>query len=188
MLTGKTRRMRQWLAIGFSVGLALGLGVAIGLIAESGNFSTNSGANELPLHALATHGNDSMAIATGPMTDGMEGLVTLDFLTGELKLFVLSDRNGKFILAGRQNVFADLAVEKGKKPAFLLTMGGSSFVRGGAALQPGGSTIYVCDANTGNFMAYGIQYNATAYKAITPSEAVLVKLDAGKARDLNLGE
>lgn len=186
MFTRKTRRMRQWLAVGFSVGLALGLGVAIGLVAGGG--SKKGAVEELSLHALATHGNDSMAIATGPMTDGMEGLVTLDFLTGELKLFVLSDRNGKFILAGRQNVFADLAVEKGKKPAFLLTMGGSSFVRGGAALQPGGSTIYVCDANTGNFMAYGIQYNATAYKAITPSEAVLVKLDAGKARDLNLGE
>jgi hypothetical protein len=67
-------------------------------------------------------------------------------------------------------------------------MGGSTFIQGGAALQPASSTVYVCDANTGNFMAYGIQYSSTAYKSATPSQAVFLKLDAGKARDLNLGE
>jgi hypothetical protein len=179
--------MRQWIAVGFSVGVALCLGVAVGLVAGRG-LSGFSATDDLPLHALATHGNDSMAIATGPITDNMEGLVTLDFLTGEMKLFVLSHRTGKFVLGARQNVLADLAIEKGKKPAFLLAMGGSTFIQGGAALQPASSTVYVCDANTGNFMAYGIQYSSTAYKSATPSQAVFLKLDAGKARDLNLGE
>jgi hypothetical protein len=55
-------------------------------------------------------------------------------------------------------------------------------------LQPGSCAIYVCDANSGIFAAYGIQYNATAYKSATMSEAVIVPLDGGKAKPVLAGE
>ncbi len=48
--------------------------------------------------------------------------------------------------------------------------------------------VYVCDANSGAFVAYTVQYNATLYKAATASELKFVPLDAGKARTINLGE
>src|SRR5690606_25498535 len=142
----------------------------------------------IPLHAIATHGSDEMAIATGPISDNMEGLITLDYLTGEMRLYCLSEKVGKFILASKYNVLVDLKVERGKKVNLLLATGGSQYIKGGAALQPAMSTIYVCDANSGRFCAYGVQYNATAYKSAAPSEARIVLLDAGTARDIDLGE
>lgn len=180
------RRSSRMAVTGFAVGLALGAGMLIG--SWMGAPRDVMRQDTIPLHAIATHGSDEMAIATGPISDNMEGLITLDYLTGEMRLYCLSEKVGKFILASKYNVLVDLKVERGKKVNLLLATGGSQYIKGGAALQPAMSTIYVCDANSGRFCAYGVQYNATAYKSAAPSEARIVLLDAGTARDIDLGE
>lgn len=184
MLARKSRRI-WWIAgSGFAVGLALG----IGLFAGSFFASSNAPRPEIPLHALATHGTDTMAICTLPIEEGMEGLATLDFLTGELRIFVMNSRAYTFTLVGKTNVLGDLKVERGKKVNLLMVSGQTTFVRGGAGANPANSTLYVCDANTGAFVAYGMLYPRTALAAAAPAVMEIRKLDIGVARSLNLSE
>lgn len=180
-MLSRTSRRRLWAAgSGLMVGVALAVGVFIGSRQAPPR-------TELPLHALATHGTDTMAMCTLPIADSAEGLATLDFLTGELRVFVMNNRAYTFSLVGKTNVLADLKLEKGKKVNMLMVSGQTNFVRGGGPLQPAGSTLYVCDANTGAFVAYGLAYPANALAAATPAEIVIKRLDVGLARSLNLG-
>ena len=59
-----------WLAGGLVVGLVIGLNVA-GVWPQ------------IPVHAVATHGQDNFAIATGPLDDNVEAIFVLDSVTGE---------------------------------------------------------------------------------------------------------
>jgi hypothetical protein len=164
------------------VGVALGVGLLVGNWMGARNAQT-----EIPLHAVATHGTDTMAICTCPFDEGLEGLATLDFLTGELRVFVMNNRTYKFSLGGKYNVLADLKLEKGKKVNMLLVAGNTGFIRGGGAAQPATASLYVCDANTGAFVAYGMGYPANSIATGTPSEILIKPLDVGVARNLNLG-
>lgn len=185
MLSRKSRR-RWWIAgSGFMVGLALAAGVVVGNYSASR--SSIPSTNEIPLHALATHGTDTMAICTLPIAENSEGLATLDFLTGELRVFVMNNRSGTFTLRGGRNVLADLKLEKGKKVNLLMVSGQTSFIRGGGGLQPAHAALYVCDANTGAFVAYGFAYPATALAAVAEAELGIKPLDVGVARTINLG-
>lgn len=168
------------------IGLALGVGLLVGALI--GSRYARPAQPEIPLHALATHGTDTMAICTFPVSDGTEGLATLDFLTGELRLFVMNNRTYAFTLIGKTNVLVDLKIEKGKKLNLLMVPGATQFVRGGGALQPAGAALYVCDANSGAFVAYGMAYPGSALAAAVRSEIVIKRLDVGLARSLNLGE
>ncbi len=85
-------------------------------------------------------------------------------------------------------VLGDLKVERGKKVNLLMVSGQTTFVRGGAGANPANSTLYVCDANTGAFVAYGMLYPRTALAAAAPAVMEIRKLDIGVARSLNLGE
>lgn len=186
MLSRKSRR-RLWVAgSSVMVGVALAAGVLLGSYLGNRNAATNS--HEIPLHALATHGTDTMAMCTLPIAESSEGLATLDFLTGELRVFVMNNRSYTFTLIGKTNVLADLKLEKGKKVNMLMVSGQTNFIRGGGTLQPAQATLYVCDANTGAFVAYGFAYPATALAAVTPAEVMIKRLDIGLARSLNLGE
>src|SRR4051812_6114177 len=61
-----------WLAVGLMAGVVIGLN-ASGLWPQ------------VPLHAVATHGQDNFAICTGPLDDEIEAIFVLDFATGDLK-------------------------------------------------------------------------------------------------------
>ena len=183
MLKRFTNRPWLMLGAGLTMGLLVGLGMVIGSLVGA-NYASRTAPTEIPLHAMATHGTENMAMATMPISEGMEGLVTLDFITGELSVFCLSGRTGAFTLGGKTNVLTDLKVEKGKKVNFLLVTGGAAFIRGGATLNPAPSAIYVCNANTGAFVAYGMAFNATTFAQGTPTEVAIKKLDVGIATSL----
>ncbi len=187
MLKRITRRPWLMLGAGLTMGLLIGVGMLVGSLVGA-SYASRTPTLELPLHAVATHGTETMAMATTAMGEGMEGLVTLDYLSGELRIFTLSGRTGKFTLVGKTNVLVDLAVEKGKKVNFLLVTGSAQFIRGGASLNPAGSTIYVCNANTGAFVAYGMAFNATQFAQAVPTEVAIKKLDVGVATALGAAE
>jgi len=186
-MRGRMQRRMWWAASGgMLVGFALGVGMLLGNL--MGRRDTVSARPEIPLHALATHGTDTMAMCTFPLNESSEGLATLDYLTGELRVFVMNNRGYTFSLVGKTNVMADLKIEKGKKVNFLLVSGSTNFIRGGGTLQPASATLYVCDANSGAFVAYGMAYPANALATVTPAEIVIKRLDVGLARSLNLGD
>jgi hypothetical protein len=139
------------------------------------------------LHATASHSGESMALATGQIDDDVEGVFILDYLTGDLYCYVLNPRTSQWGGFFRHNVVQDLAVEPGKKPSFAMVTGGINFLRGSAARTvPGLCVVYVLDANTGNFAAYGVQWDRTAARAGTPQKGPLVRIAVGKARALEI--
>src|SRR5688572_1842164 len=88
IMVGKRIRRSWWIAgSSFAVGLALGVGVLIG---------SQRLRPEIPLLAIATHGNDTLSMCTFSIGDGVEGVATLDAITGELKVFVINPKTYKF--------------------------------------------------------------------------------------------
>jgi hypothetical protein len=170
------RHYRTWgmLGAGILLGLTLGGATTVGVLLGQRNHQVAiPGLEELKLKAASSHGGENFAIATGYVDGDVEGLFTLDFLTGDLQCFVINPRTGNRGGWFKTNVAAHLNVEKGKKPSYLITTGGVN-VQGGARLSA--SLVYVVDANTGEAAAFTFPWNKAATNTGAPqaSEMVLV--------------
>ena len=179
--------MKKWLPFGAGLGLGLvfGLGMLIGSLAAR----RQAMELELPvqaLHASATHGSDNFAIATGDISDGVEGIFFLDFLTGELQCHVLNPRTGALGGMFKHNVVADLGIERGKKPQYLMVTGRASFR--GSGVRPADSVVYVVDGNTGNFAAYILPWNRQAVNVGVVQANPMKLIGKGRARSLEIVE
>ena len=70
----------------------------------------------------ATNSNDALIIATGEIDTGVEGVFTLDLLTGELRGAVLNPARAKFVAKyAYPSVAKDF--EAAKNPKFLMVTG-----------------------------------------------------------------
>jgi hypothetical protein len=125
---------------------------------------------------------ETFAMCTGLIDEDGEGVFTLDYLTGDMKLFVLNRRTGKFTAAFTGNVYPQLEPVKGKPPRYLVTGGRVNFLRGGTVTQPAMCAFYVLDENSGKFAAYGIQWNRAMATAVQPQTGLIQALDVGIAR------
>ena len=113
----------------------------------------------------------------------------LDFLTGELQCRVIyPHRQGQMGGLFKYNVIADLGVQAGKNPDYVMVTGSANFTRGAAANTPAACVVYVADANTGNFAAYTFMFNRTMYRAGAPQQGTFALLAAGKAREVVIRE
>jgi hypothetical protein len=89
----------------------------------------------------------------------------------------------------KYNVIQDLGVEQGKKPNFAMVTGNADFQRGAStAATPALCAVYVADANTGNFAAYGLMWNRTMARSAALQTGTFVRLGVGKARALEIRE
>ena len=138
------------------------------------------------LNATATHGGSTMAIATGPIDEGVEGFFVLDFITGELTCSVLNPRTGALGGAYRANVVADLGVEQGKQPQYLMVTGAADFRTQGGNVKPAESIIYVADANTGRYVAYWLPWNRQAAQYNFTQANPMLVLGKGSARNIEI--
>ncbi len=174
-----------WWKGGIALGLfALGTACGIAFTQQAEDTSAAFPFTAAELQAVATHGNENFAIATGPVADEAEGVFFLDYLTGELRLAVLNNRTQKFSAFFSRRIIGDLGVDDSKKPRYLLATGQLKIVGSTGAIRPGLCVAYVVDANTGNFAAYGIPWSPAEYARGTPINGALVLLDGGKARDI----
>ncbi len=145
---------------GLSLGLFAGVGMLIGaLVSQQGQSPRHGFPMEL-LNASATDSTSTMAIATGHIADGVEGLFVLDFITGNLQCQVLNPRTGGAGGLFRHNVSLDLGVQQGKQPRYLMATGVADFrFQAGGNFKPAGCILYVADANTGRYAAYMLPWN-----------------------------
>ena len=126
-----------------------------------------------------------MAIATGPIGDGIEGLFVLDFITGYLRCQVLNSRTGGAGGIYEHNVAADLGVQQGKQPRYLMTTGAAEFrYQGGGNVRPAGCVLYVADTNTGRYVAYMLPWNPAAAQYNATQRYPMVPLFKDTARNL----
>ena len=176
-------------AAGLAMGLLVGAGMMIGTLVSTQ--WTRESSPQLPptlLHAVATHGSDEFAMATGPVSDDSEGVFFLDFLTGELQCWVLYPRTGVFGGKFMTNVVNDLGVEKGKMPKYVMVTGTTQFLRGAGAARPANCVVYVADANTGNFAAYSLPWSRTLESNNRPQIGALGVVAKGRIRNLDISE
>jgi hypothetical protein len=185
MAMKRFRGSQVWLLTGMTLGLVAGVFAATAVV-----YFTRSAApawpQGLPLHASTAATSETMAIATGRVDDQVEGLVTLDFITGDLQCYVMNPRTGKFVGWFKTNVTTQLPVDKAKKPSYLLATGTWEPVGFSSQQRPAGCVIYVTDSNTGMFAAYTFPWvKGAASTGITQSTPML-PLDGGKARNIVL--
>jgi len=134
-----------------------------------------------PAHAVSSLVEESFAVCTAYIDDGIEGFFILDFETGDLSGGVLGQTPLKFTRNYRHNVLKDLDVKAGKvkNPRFTL-LPGAAAVGGPVGTNMAQSVLYVTDVSTGVTVAYGIPWNSQM--AGTPGMAELVPLDIAKPR------
>jgi hypothetical protein len=152
------------LAAGLALGLLIGGSMTFGvLIGQQHNSPAGlPGLEELRLKAMASHGADTFAIATGRVDDEVEGLFTLDYLTGDLQCYVVNPRNGQLGGWFKANVANDLSVERGKKPHYLIATGEIQIAGAYGNQRPAATLCYVADANTGEVACYTFPWTKTA--------------------------
>ena len=140
----------------------------------------------MTLHADSAVSGDNFAIATGRIDGDVDGVFTLDFLTGELQCAVLGSRTGKFNGLFKGNVVNDLGV--GQNPKYLMVTGRISLPRGVAPARVADSVVYILDTSTGNFATYGLPWRPELASAGRNQGGQLVLLDVGKARNAPIRE
>ena len=167
------------LLIGLTVGLLVGTFAMTDRVAPA-----TPQMPEILLHATASHGSDSLILATGWMDADVEGLFTLDCLTGDLQCCVVNPQVASFGAVFKYNVIGDLGAVQGKKPNYVMVTGQASFTQGTALAAPARSVVYVADANTGRFAAYSLMWNRTMFRSNTQPAGGFALLGTGTARVL----
>jgi hypothetical protein len=182
------KRRPYWLfGAGFTLGLAVGAAMLVGaLVGRAIDGMSELRFPETQLHATASDSGDTFAMATGMVSDGVEGVFFLDFLTGDLQCWVMNRRTGQLGGLFKHNVVADLGIDTGKKPKYLMVTGLAPFSRGSSAVRTADSLVYVADENTGHFAAYALPWNRNAAAANAPQAARMILVGKGAARTLDL--
>ena len=158
-----------WCVLGLAAGLVVGLNVA-GLWPQ------------VPLHAVATHGQDNFAICTGPMDEDVEAIFVLDSVTGDLKAAVLNVQTRRFNTLFEYNVVHDLPTANSKNPQYRMVSGVTNIRQAVAAGQLGKAVIYVAEVTTGQMVAYGVPWVPGRASSPIQVKATLIPLDRWQYR------
>jgi hypothetical protein len=170
--------------IGVASGVLLGAGILLGVVLTAALDVWPVW--ETPLEAVASSAGDTMAIATGPIDQGVEGLFVLDFITSELTCQVLHPRTGQLGGAYRRNVAADLGVEQGKRPKYLMVTGFLQVKQNIGNVKPAESIVYVADVNSGKYVAYILPWNKSAASNYQAQAAQMIPVGGGSARNVTV--
>jgi hypothetical protein len=134
----------------------------------------------VPLLATSTDRTENITIATGFIDDGIEGIVSLDHLTGELNVMVPS-LQGPFVHRySYQTVNTDLRLEANKTPKYSMVTGQMRFQTAGGA-QWSSLAIYVAEETSGNIAAYRVPWTRAMVTATRPTQGQIALFDVKPA-------
>ena len=165
----RMRHSTGWLFL--AIGLLLGLGIAALW-------------PQRPLAAASSDRNEKFGMCTVIMTDGLEAVFVLDFLTGRLTGACLGRQGNGFVQFFAADVAADLGVAPGK-PQYAMTPGLAT-IRATPGTQPAASVIYVAELNSGIVGCYAIPFRLPNNKNPVPQR--LAPLDKYHFREPNAPE
>ncbi len=171
------------LASGLAAGALLAPRAAHSLSGASLPEASLSGLSLPPLeaHATASAAHDNFVISTGFVEDGTEGLFFLDFLTGDLKAAVLSNRGPGFNAYYQYNIANDFTAGA-KNPKYLMVTGQARDIQGVAGNRLARSVLYVVEATSGQVVVYGLPYNRTAQSARKPQGGTFIPMARASLR------
>jgi hypothetical protein len=172
------RTFAACMAIGCCTLAALLVGFTLGKKQPSQTFP-------LPLAASSSDSSDSMAMATGPISDDAEGVFFLDFNTGDLQCLVYYPRSGRFGAHYYTNVRIQLG-SAGKNSKYLMTTGAIANRASSGGTRPGNSLVYVTDITTGLFAAYAVPWDRNAEATGRQQANPLVFVQGGPIRNYQL--
>lgn len=140
-----------------------------------------------PLQAASAAASDTMAVATGPISEDAEGIFFLDFITGDLRCLVYYPRWGTFGAQYYWNVTSELG-GAGKNSQYIMVTGGSITRQTTGAARPGASLVYVTEAKSGKFAAYAVPWNRTLESAGTAQRGQLIYAGGGYIRNFQISD
>lgn len=181
--------MRKSQLSGLWIGFAMGGLCGVAAIAGLWLSRPTENVLEIPVQASATR-TETMSVATGDIDSNVDGLFTLDSLTGDLQCYVVNTRNQQAPPSiFRSNVMGDLQIDPTTKPQFLLIVGRAMF-QGGRTVnaRPANSVVYVIDGVSGNFVAYGIPWQENAASRGGAQAGALIPIAKGSARNVAIRE
>lgn len=132
-----------------------------------------------PLTAATSDRNEKFGMCTAYVTDGLEAVFVIDFLTGRLTGATLGKQGNGFVQFFEANPGADLQV-RSTKPQYAMTPGLAT-IRGTPQVQPAASVIYVAELTTGKVGCYAIPFRLPNVKNPVPLQ--LAPLDFYQFRD-----
>lgn len=132
-----------------------------------------------PLTAATSDRNDKFGMCTVYVSENLEAVFVLDFLTGRLTGACLGKQGTGFVQFFAADVGADLQV-KSAKPAYAMTPGLAQ-IRSRPGTQAAASVIYVAEMSTGKVGCYAIPFLLPNAK--NPVPAKLAPLDVYPFRD-----
>ena len=145
--------------------------------------------NENSLYGMTAHGSEKKTLVTVPLDGGMEAVVALDHVSGDMTGYVLDRFSGKFFIQYRYNVANDFRMRPGKVPRFLVAAGQANFRQFTGNDRIADGVIYVAEEFSGQVVAYGIPWN-TQFRAstTTPQSRRFIPLDFAKTRFVDIVE
>lgn len=137
-----------------------------------------------PAHAMTAHGTEDKTMLTVPLDGGMEAVVTLDHVTGEMTGYVLNRLNGQFFLRYRYNLTQDFPRHQG---AYLMAAGMADFRGFKSNQRLASGVIYVSEETSQQVCAYAIPWNPQfATSAARVQELAFIPLDRAQTRFIKL--
>lgn len=146
-----------------------GMLVGAGIFAAGGFFFNRAespqawaGTTPISLRADASAIGKNMSIATGWITDSVEGVFVLDHLTGNLQCWVMNTRSGDIGAIYRTNVATALGLQTGAEADYVMATGRfdmTHFRKG--PLRYADCICYVGESNSGKIVGYSFAYDAT---------------------------
>jgi hypothetical protein len=158
-----------WLLAGLAGGVVIGLNVA-GIWPQ------------VPLHAVATHGQNNFAICTAPMDEDVEAVFVLDDLTGELKGSVLNIQAKRFNTLFEYNVLRDLPTPESKNAQYRIVSGVAHIRQNIGAGQMARSVLYVAEITSGQMVCYGVPWVPGRANSMVQYKGPLILLDRWQYR------
>ncbi len=151
-------------AAGLLLGVTLSIGFGLGMAFQSTQLVSNNDQDpdyanrmydEVVLKADSAANGKKIALATGELSRGIEGVFALDFLTGDLYCWVPADDGSGFIAVYKANVQTSLGLQKGKPADYVMTTGRMNFrTVGTGAVKASDSVVYIADGNSGKVVGY----------------------------------
>ena len=136
----------------------------------------------LPVDAEGAVSGENFSMAAGALGGGTEGLFVLDHNSGLLQCQVMYPRTGAVGATFQANV-AEALGTGGKGGKYMMVIGRVDFPR--SSQRPVASCIaYVMDAATGNFVGFGIPFNAAMVAGNRPQSGAMVQVVNGSANPL----
>jgi hypothetical protein len=142
----------------------------------------------VPAYAMSAHGSERKTLVTVPLDEGMEAVVALDHITGDLTGYVIDRFTGKFFIQYRHNVITDFPLRPGRQPQYIMVAGLADFRQFTSNDRLAAGVIYIAEENSGQVVAYGIPWN-TQFRASTatgPQTIRFIPLDFALTRFANL--